>query len=483
MDQFAPINPSASLYVGDLHPSTTEMMVYEAFSQVGPVISVRICRHRLTRRSLGYGFVNFQNRQDAERALDELAFTTINGRPVRIMWCQHNPSQRASGAANILIKNLDKSIDSLALLDTFSAFGTVLSCKVACDDNSISRGYGYVQFETAEAAEQATKRLNGMLFNDQQVTIEPFQPYEDREAELAIQSREFTNVYIKNFGDDLDDGRLKELFSRYGPTSSVCVMRDENGGSKGFGFARFETHEDAQKAVDDLNGKYFNGRQLFVSRAQRRGERQIELRRRFEPETLDRGARYQGVNLYIHNLDSGMDEERLYRAFSPYGSIVSVKVVREGERCKGYGFVCFSSPEEASKAMKEMNGRVLGTKALYVVLAWARPGVTLQQGPCMRPRREAYMGTRYQPYMRPRREPQTCSSLTHTNSGGLVHVPDVSPTSVHNLGPTCALSESQEAHSSTQWEPWECPNCGYNIRPRYDPDVQPRQDSHVCPRY
>ncbi|XP_029951640.1 polyadenylate-binding protein 1-like [Salarias fasciatus] len=463
MDQFSPINPTASLYVGDLHPSTTEMMLYEAFSQVGPVISVRVCRHRLTRRSLGYGFVNYQNRQDAERALDELAFTLINGRPARIMWCQHDPSQRASGAANILIKNLDKSIDSLALLDTFSAFGTVLSCKVACDENNISRGYGYVHFETAEAAERATKTLNGMLFNDQQVTIEPFQPYEDREAELDIRSREFTNVYVKNFGEGMDDGKLKELFSRYGPTSSVCVMRDESGGSKGFGFARFETHEDAQKAVDDLNGKYLNGRQLFVCRAQKRGERQIELRRRFEPETLDRGARYQGVNLYIHNLDSDMNEERLYRAFSDFGSIVSVKVVREGERCKGYGFVCFSSPEEATKAIKEMNGRVLGTRALYVVLAWARPGVRLQQGRCMRPRREAYMGPRYQPYMRPRREPQR-ERNAHFRRGP--HTPP-----------------QQEAHSHTQWEPWECPNCGHNIQPLYEPDVQPGQDSHVRPRY
>uniref|UniRef100_A0A672J074 RRM domain-containing protein n=1 Tax=Salarias fasciatus TaxID=181472 RepID=A0A672J074_SALFA len=67
---------SASLYVGDLHPSTTEMMVYEAFSQVGPVISVRICRHRLTRRSLGYGFVNFQNRHDGEFYLNKWPVTT-----------------------------------------------------------------------------------------------------------------------------------------------------------------------------------------------------------------------------------------------------------------------------------------------------------------------------------------------------------------------------------------------------------------------
>ncbi|XP_029941614.1 polyadenylate-binding protein 1-like [Salarias fasciatus] len=345
------------------------MMLYEKFSQVGQVISVRVCRHRITRRSLGYGFVNYTKREDAERALDDLAFTVVNGRPVRIMWCRRDPSQRTNAAGNILIKNLDKSIDSLSLLDTFSAFGTVLSCKVVCDDNNVSKGYGYVHFETVEAAERATQRLNGMLLNDQIVTIEPFRSFKDREAELATSAEEFTNVYIKNFGEDMDDNRLTELFSKYGPTSSVRVMTDDNGNSKGFGFARFESHENAKKAVDDLNGKVLNGRRLYVSRAQRKAERQTELTRRFEPESLDRGSRYQGVNLYVHNLDSDMDEERLHRAFSPFGTITSVKVMTEGERCKGFGFVCFSSPEEASRAMTGMNGHVLGTQALYVVLA------------------------------------------------------------------------------------------------------------------
>uniref|UniRef100_A0A3Q3MG28 Polyadenylate-binding protein n=1 Tax=Mastacembelus armatus TaxID=205130 RepID=A0A3Q3MG28_9TELE len=368
MNPSAPSYPMASLYVGDLHQDVTEAMLYEKFSPAGAILSIRVCRDMITRRSLGYAYVNFQQPADAERALDTMNFDVIKGRPVRIMWSQRDPSLRKSGVGNIFIKNLDKSIDNKALYDTFSAFGNILSCKVVCDENG-SKGYGFVHFETQEAAERAIEKMNGMLLNDRKVFVGRFKSRKEREAELGARAKEFTNVYIKNFGDDMDDEKLKELFSKYGNAMSIRVMTDDSGKSRGFGFVSFERHEDAQKAVDEMNGKELNGKLIYVGRAQKKMERQTELKRKFEQMKQDRMTRYQGVNLYVKNLDDGIDDERLRKEFSPFGTITSAKVMMEGGRSKGFGFVCFSSPEEATKAVTEMNGRIVATKPLYVALA------------------------------------------------------------------------------------------------------------------
>ena len=154
-----------------------------------------------------------------------------------------------------------------------------------------------------------------------------------------------------------------------GEEGEEIIDQGPDSKNKGFGFVSFEDSESAEKAVDELNGVEMFGKTLYVGRAQKKAERQQELKKKFEQLKLERLNRYQGVNLYVKNLDDTIDDERLRKEFTPYGTITSAKVMNEEGRSKGFGFVCFSSPEEATKAVTEMNGRIIVAKPLYVALA------------------------------------------------------------------------------------------------------------------
>lgn len=417
---------SASLYVGELDTSVTEAMLFELFSSIGQVASIRVCRDAVTRRSLGYAYVNYNNTADGERALEDLNYTIIKGKPCRIMWSQRDPALRKTGQGNVFIKNLDSAIDNKALHDTFSQFGNILSCKVAQDEFGNSKGYGFVHYETAEAANSAIKSVNGMLLNEKKVYVGHHIAKRDRQSKFEEMKANFTNLYIKNIDEEVSDDDFNQLFEKYGDIISASITRDETGKSRGFGFVNFTTHEAAAAAVDDLNDKEYHGKSLYVGRAQKKHEREEELRKQYEAARLEKASKYQGVNLYVKNLTDDVDDEKLRDMFSTFGTITSAKVMRDSAdrsaspssdkekenkkdddsleepekkdddssekddetkddgkdgkkdgrsaqrlfgKSKGFGFVCFSNPDEASKAVSEMNQKMIGGKPLYVALA------------------------------------------------------------------------------------------------------------------
>ncbi|KAM9824120.1 polyadenylate-binding protein 4-like [Neosynchiropus ocellatus] len=349
---------SHTLYVGDLHEDVTENVLYDTFSPIGPILLIRLFRDRLTQRSLGYAYVTYRNSKDADCALATLNFELIYGFPIRIMWCQHDPSLRKSGVGNVFVKNLDKSIDSKILYDTFSSFGNILSCKVAYDDRG-PKGYGFVQFESQAVADRAITVMNGMLLSGLKIYVGRFKSRKQREAESRNTPAEFKNVFISNLGEKMNDDTLRSLFSNFGNIVSTQVMTDINGVSRGFGFVCFDRHENAQKAVDEMNGRKINDKVVYAARAKGKGERNNQQGR----------PRHQGVNVYVKNLDKEVDDDFLRNAFTQFGNVITAKVMTDARGSRGFGFVSFSSLDEAVKAIMQMNGSVIIRKPLCVSLA------------------------------------------------------------------------------------------------------------------
>jgi polyadenylate-binding protein len=138
-------------------------------------------------------------------------------------------------------------------------------------------------------------------------------------------AQQWTNLYVKQFPLTWNDAELKNLFSQYGLVQSVFISKDLDGKSKGFGFVNYDNHVAASQAVSALHGlKIENGAlSLYVGKAQKKIEREREIKTKLEAVKLERVTKYQNMNLYVKNIADSVTDEQFKEAFANYGNITS----------------------------------------------------------------------------------------------------------------------------------------------------------------
>ncbi|XP_035223659.1 polyadenylate-binding protein 4-like [Stegodyphus dumicola] len=269
----------ASLYVGNLHPDCTEATLYKKFSVIGKILDIRICRDLTFNKSLGFGFVNYERLEDAEKALDTLNYDLVKGRAIRIMWANKNILKKLPSTANLFVKNLDTSINERILYDIFANYGKIASLKVATDDEGQSKGFAFVQFENEDSANDAIDGLHKTVIHGKKLYVNKFIPHDRR---IREKSPVFTNIYLKYLNQSFKDEDLEDLCCKFGTIRCAKIMTDEMGNSKGFGFVNFKDPGSAKKAVEELNGVIVDGQRLYVGRAKKKAERQAEVLKQFK---------------------------------------------------------------------------------------------------------------------------------------------------------------------------------------------------------
>lgn len=282
------------------------------------------------------------------------------------------PGFDSSTCRSVYIGNLHPQVSEPLLQEVFGSTGLIEGCKLIRKEKS---SYGFVDYYDRRSASLSILTLNGRhLFG---------QPIKVNWAYASSQREDTTshfNIFVGDLSPEVTDATLYACFSAYPTCSDARVMWDQKTGrSRGFGFVSFRNQQDAQSAINDLNGKWLGSRQIRCNWAMKgagiNDDKQssdsknvVELtsgasedgQEKINDDTPENNPQYTTV--YVGNLAPEVSSVDLHRHFHNLaaGVIEDVRVQRD----KGFGFVRYSTHAEAARAIQMGNAQILFGKPI-----------------------------------------------------------------------------------------------------------------------
>ncbi|CCG58688.1 Protein CBR-SUP-26, isoform a [Caenorhabditis briggsae] len=157
---------------------------------------------------------------------------------------QHHDSAPLS-STNLYIRGLAPNTNDDTLREMCSKYGNIASTKAIMDKATNNcKGYGFVDFESPQAAAAAVDGLNTEGVQAQM-------------AKLQQQEQDPTNLYIANLPIDFTEQMLETELNKYGMVISTRILRTPDNNSRGVGFARMDSKEKCEVIISALNGGRF----------------------------------------------------------------------------------------------------------------------------------------------------------------------------------------------------------------------------------
>lgn len=237
----------ATVFVGRLSWSIDDEWLKREFEPLGGVIGARVIFDRASGKSRGYGYVDFDSKAGAEKALREYQGREIDGRPVNLdisTGKQHSTSNPGAERAKkfgdtpstpsdtLFLGNLSFNANRDGLFETFSAYGSVISVRIPTHpDTEQPKGFGYVQFSSVDEAKAALEALNGEHLEGRPVRLDysaPRDPSNNRKSFGGNQGGRDRRSFGGNQG-----GRDRKSFTPTG-SNRAPVTAEFKGNKKTF---------------------------------------------------------------------------------------------------------------------------------------------------------------------------------------------------------------------------------------------------------
>ncbi|KAK2949492.1 putative Polyadenylate-binding protein [Blattamonas nauphoetae] len=267
-----------NLYVKGIPADFKTKQVHEHFGQVGEVSSAFV-PDRLTLDGKKYGYVQYKNPEDAEKALTQLNGSKLGDSEITV---EHFRSADQTEHKTAYVTGFDETIKEETLKQPFAQYGEITRVSIHQARNNPTAYHGFVWYDNEESVKEAVQNLNDKpVFSETHLRVSIARTKKERlrfKKMLREQTR-FRNLYVRGFPLEYSDDQMRSLFQKYGTITSCRVMRSENGTSRGFGFCCFSADEEARRAYLELNGQKIPNTEseLYVNYSQSKQERKAVM--------------------------------------------------------------------------------------------------------------------------------------------------------------------------------------------------------------
>ncbi|KAI5393100.1 polyadenylate-binding protein RBP47C [Lathyrus oleraceus] len=255
-----------TLWIGDLLNWMDENYLHRCFASTGEITSIKVIRNKHSGISEGYGFVEFFSHATAEKVLQNYAGILMPNadQSFRLNWATFSTGDKGSDNVtdlSIFVGDLAADVTDIVLHETFaSSYPSVKAAKVVYDANTgRSKGYGFVRFGDESERSQAMTEMNGVYCSTRPMRIGAATPRKSSGYQQGGQSNGTssqsetdstnTTIFVGGLDPNVTDEDLRQTFSEYGEITSVKIPV-----GKGCGFVQFANRNNAEEALQKLNG-------------------------------------------------------------------------------------------------------------------------------------------------------------------------------------------------------------------------------------